>query len=322
MGTEVIYTDSPEIHEIAAATRMSAAAVPSSSPSDSTLVIRRLIGGTVGGVLQAASSHPFDTVKSRVQRGIYPNMTVCMKETFHIEGIRGFYRGVTPPLFLSGITNSILFSINQAMTNIVTPADHDKRKPLPLYRTALAGQMTAPLYVACLTPMEVVKVKLQVQPQDPSKKRFSGPLDCIVKIVRNDGLLALQRGYLPTVGSRIVGLPFYFSGYQVSKEYLAPSGSLPAGSKLPIYVPILSGVVAGLWFWCSNYPLDFIKTQAQAMDGKKISLGEIVRNTYKKGGLSAFYVGFAPCMMRSIPANATVWLGIEYTTTFLASQGF
>jgi solute carrier family 25 carnitine/acylcarnitine transporter 20/29 len=259
-------------------------------------------------------------VKSRVQRGIFPSMSTCVTETFHKEGVRGFYRGVTPPLFLSGLTNSILFSINQAMTNLVTPADHDKSKPLPLHRTAFAGQLTAPLYVACLTPMEVVKVKLQVQ--DPTKRLFSGPLDCIVKIVRNDGVLALQRGYLPTVGSRIVGLPFYFSGYQVAKEFLAPSGSTPPGTKLPLYVPMLSGVVAGLWFWCSNYPLDFIKTQAQAMDGKKISLVDIARSTYRKGGIRAFYVGFAPCMLRSIPANATVWIGIEYTTTFLASRGF
>lgn len=286
--------------------------------SDTTLVLRRLAGGTVGGVLQAASSHPFDTVKSRVQRGMFPTTLSCIQGTYHKEGLRGFYRGVTPPLCLSGINNSILFSINQFMTNIVTPADHDRKKPLALWRTALAAQMTAPLYVVAITPMEVVKVRLQVQPQEASARIYSGPLDCIAKTVRNDGPLALLRGYIPTVLSRIVGLPFYFGGYHATKDFLTP----PHAERLPLHVPIVSGIVGGCLFWCSNYPLDFVKTQAQASTGSKISLGEIVRRTYKAGGWRAFYKGFGPTMVRSIPANSTVWIGIEFTSQFMASRGF
>lgn len=288
--------------------------------SDSTLVLRRLVGGTVGGVLQAASSHPFDTIKSRVQRGVYPTAVVCMRETFAREGLRGFYRGVTPPLFLSGVYNSILFSINQCMMNLMTPEGHDKKVPLPLWRTAIASQLTAPLYVLAITPMEVVKVKLQVQPQEAGTRLYSGPIDCVKKTVRQDGPAALLKGYIPTVLSRIVGLPFYFGAYQVAKGYLTPK-ELKHGEALPIYVPMLSGVAAGLFFWGSNYPFDFLKTQAQASTGKT-SMMEVAKLTISNHGVKGLYRGFGACMIRSIPANSTVWIGIEFTSQFMSARGY
>jgi len=134
-----------------------------SEDEKSRQVWRRFIGGCVGGFLQAATSHPLDTVKSRVQQGIFPSIGTCVRATYTNEGLRGFYRGVTPPLCLCGIYNSILFSLNQLMVNVVTPANHPPSTPLPTWRIALAAEMTAPLYCLCINPMEVIKVRLQVQ---------------------------------------------------------------------------------------------------------------------------------------------------------------
>lgn len=283
--------------------------------SDLVLVLRKFFGGTVGGVLQAASSHPFDTMKSRVQMGVYPNALTCFKETFAKEGLRGFYRGVTPPLFLSGFNNSILFGVNQYMSNVVTPADHDKGKPLPLWRTAAAAQLTAPVYCAIITPMELVKVKLQVQSQAAGEKLYNGPVDCVKKVVRTHGLLGLQQGYLPTVGSRLVGLPFYFGAYSVAKGILAPGGD----KDMAFYVPMLSGVAAGCCFWASNYPFDYTKTQVQATGDRS---RDVIKRVYKANGIKGFYKGFATCLLRSIPANSTVWVGIEYTTKWMKAYGY
>jgi solute carrier family 25 (mitochondrial carnitine/acylcarnitine transporter), member 20/29 len=282
--------------------------------SDLVLVLRKFFGGTVGGVLQAASSHPFDTVKSRVQMGVFPGAISCFRETLAKEGIRGFYRGVTPPLFLSGVNNSVLFGVNQYMTNVVTPVDHDRKKALPLWRTAAAAQLTAPVYCAIITPMELVKVKLQVQSHVATKKLYEGPVDCIKKIVRANGLLGLQQGYLPTVGSRLVGLPFYFGAYAVTRNYLAPEEK-----DMAFYVPMLSGVAAGCTFWASNYPFDYTKTQVQATGDRS---RDVIARVYKAQGVRGFYKGFATCLLRSIPANSTVWIGIEYTTKWMKAYGY
>lgn len=254
-------------------------------------------------------------------------MGQCVRSMIKEEGIRGFYKGVTPPLFLSGLFNSILFSLNQVMSNVMTPAGHTIGTPLPLWRTALAAQLTAPLYVLCITPMEVVKVKLQIQAGRSSggatdqKPLYRGPIDCLKQTIQAEGVSGVLRGYTTTLMSRLVGLPFYFGGYQTAKSFLMGGDRAVPNAPMPMYVPMLSGVVAGCCFWSSNFPFDFIKTQQQG-SRVPVTMFEVASRTYREKGISAFYRGFGACMLRSIPANSTVWLGVEFTTQFLIARGF
>ena len=287
----------------------------STTEERATQVKRRFVGGCVGGFLQAATSHPLDTIKSRVQQGVYPSISECMRATLAKEGVRGFYRGVTPPLCLCGLYNSILFSLNQFMTNLVTPHDHRSGAALPLWRVALAAEMTAPVYCLCINPMEVVKVRLQVQPQDDGQRLYTGPIDCIVKTCKEAGPAALLRGYTATVGARLVGLPFYFGAYNWAKQELSPAD----GSDSAIWVPMLSGCIAGIFFWTSNYPLDLIKTKMQSTTGKSFKV--VAAETFASGGVRAFYRGFTVCILRALPANASVWVGVEYTTRWMRNSG-
>lgn len=290
------------------------------SPTPLTLVLRRLVGGTVGGVLQALSSHPFDTIKSQIQVGKYQSIGEGFRSTLHSEGLRGFYRGVTPPLFLNGFYNALLFGINQQMTNVVTPAGFRPGvDTLELWRVALAGQLTAPLYCLAMVPMEVVKVKLQTQPiAADGKKYYSGPIDCFLKNTKENGFTAAFAGYTPMLMSRIVGLPFYFGGYHFSKGQLINQFSVPETS---LAIPMISGVVAGFAFWTSNYPFDLMKTKLQA-SRTRISMLACAKLIYQEGGIPRFYKGFGVCLLRSIPANSTVWIGVEYTTRFMANNGW
>lgn len=291
--------------------------LPPQEPSAAVLVLRRLLGGTVGGFLQALSSHPLDTVKSRIQTGQFHSVASAVRHTIKEEGIRGFYRGVTPPLFLNGLYNALLFGLNQQMNNFVTPADHPKGEPLPLWRVAVAGQLTAPFYTFLMTPMEVVKVKLQTQKIIDGRKEFTGPIDCLAKTFTTHGASALLVGYTPMMMSRVVGLPFYFGTYHTAKQAITAQGF----SESSLVVPMCSGVCAGVTFWMSNYPFDIIKTTVQSHSGR-LSPRDAAKIVYKRGGIPAFYKGFGVCILRSIPANSTVWIGVEYTSQLMKSNGW
>jgi len=86
-----------------------------------------------------------------------------------------------------------------------------------------------------------------------------------------------------------------------------------------MYVPMLSGCAAGWSFWFANYPLDFIKTKMQSSAGD--SFATIARRTYAAGGVKAFYRGFSVCLLRSLPANASVWYGVEVTSQWMKDNG-
>jgi solute carrier family 25 2-oxodicarboxylate transporter 21 len=43
-----------------------------------------------------------------------------------------------------------------------------------------------------MQPFEIIKVRLQTQPQDA--KIYNGIIDCLTKIIKNEGPLALYKG--------------------------------------------------------------------------------------------------------------------------------
>ncbi|KAG5464528.1 hypothetical protein LSCM1_00718 [Leishmania martiniquensis] len=282
---------------------------------------RRLVGGIVGGLMQAVSSHPFDTIKSRVQNGIYPSIASCARHTWRKEGIRGFYRGVTPQLFFCGLQNAVLFSLNQRMNDWMAALQDDPSGPQPLWRTAVAAQLTAPVYVLTVAPVEKVTVQLQIIGKGGTERStVTGPISCLLRIIRLEGYRGILSGYTPTLMSRLIGLPFYFIGYQTARTALldTPLASTPTGRE--VMVPVFSGMAAGISFWTSNYPCDLVKSRMQA-SAAKLSILDIVRSTYATGGVRAFYVGYTACLLRTLPSNASLWLGIELTTTFMIRRG-
>jgi Mitochondrial carrier protein len=64
----------------------------------------------------------------------------------------------------------------------------------------MAGMVAGACTPAIVTPVEFVKCNLQVQGQDNTKNRkYTGPLDCIIKTVRENGIRGMYKGYVATV---------------------------------------------------------------------------------------------------------------------------
>lgn len=112
--------------------------------------------------------------------------------------------------------------------------------------------MTAPVYSTILCPIEVVKLRLQVQSaggvllhaqrttylssgnsspdlwwDTGTEKLYRGPIDCVRKILRMEGLRGFFAGLAPTIGTRLVGSPVYFGTYEASKSFLHSGGDSP-----------------------------------------------------------------------------------------------
>lgn len=65
--------------------------------------------------------------------------------------------------------------------------------------------------------METLKVKLQIQYEvNKADRQFSGPIDCIRKILRKQGILGLYNGFLGTVAFRS-NFMFAFGSFEGSK---------------------------------------------------------------------------------------------------------
>ena len=76
---------------------MSSANNKVSDKTDSHLVLKKVIGATLGGFCEATLLHPLDTIKSRLQlfQGRI-NMLQIAKGIYLREGVLAFYKGYTP----------------------------------------------------------------------------------------------------------------------------------------------------------------------------------------------------------------------------------
>lgn len=62
------------------------------------------IAGVFSGISKLAVGHPFDTIKVRMQTtnsSQFAGPLACLASTIKNEGVRGLYKGATPPLGMS-----------------------------------------------------------------------------------------------------------------------------------------------------------------------------------------------------------------------------
>ena len=104
------------------------------------------------------------------------------------------------------------------------------------------------------------------------------------------------------------------------------------------------GCAAGISFWLVCFPADTIKTVMQnhgasllQQEEKKanknivtprnnINLFSAIKNIYLSdsgyghGSIRNFYCGLLPCLVRSIPANGVVFMGVDFALQMLGDE--
>jgi solute carrier family 25 carnitine/acylcarnitine transporter 20/29 len=70
-------------------------------------------------------------------------------------------------------------------------------------------------------PIELVKCRLQLQFEDSAKSKYKGPLDCVRKIIADEGFTSLYQGMVATLLREIACYAAQFGGYFYAKRIWA-----------------------------------------------------------------------------------------------------
>ncbi|CBQ68758.1 related to mitochondrial amino acid transporter ARG-13 [Sporisorium reilianum SRZ2] len=135
--------------------------------------------GSIAGMVSKVFEHPFDLVKVRLQTqsadrpARYAGAFDCFKQTYLQEGIRGLYRGLSMPVLGATLENACLFfTYNQIQSAIrwfngearsSSAAKADAESPLSIPQLAIAAAGAGSVTSVVLTPIELIKCKMQVQ---------------------------------------------------------------------------------------------------------------------------------------------------------------
>lgn len=122
---------------------------------------------------------------------------------------------------------------------------------------AAAGVVATTASDAVLTPMDVVKQRLQL-----NRSPYRGVRDCMVRMIREEGFGAFYASYRTTV---VMNAPFtavHFSTYEAVKKVLSEVSPENANEER-IIVHVTAGGAAGALASAVTTPLDVVKTRLQ-----------------------------------------------------------
>ncbi|KAJ2803807.1 mitochondrial aspartate-glutamate transporter agc1 [Coemansia furcata] len=178
----------------------------------------------------------------------------------------------------------------------------------------IAGGTAGACQVIFTNPLEIVKIRLQVQGE--ILKEAVGTAAPIVRrsaltIVKELGLLGLYKGASACLLRDIPFSAIYFSCYSHIKKDIFHEGE----RRLGMLDLLLAGALAGMPAAYLATPADVIKTRLQvvAKKGETVYTGlfDAARKIYKEEGFKAFFKGGPARVLRSSPQFGTTLMFYE-----------
>ncbi|RPB08881.1 mitochondrial carrier [Morchella conica CCBAS932] len=285
-----------------------------------------LIAGGGAGLCEALACHPLDTIKVRMQlsrRNRAPGVKrkgffAVGKDIVKKETPLGLYKGLGA--VVTGIVPKMAirfssFEFYKSLAKINPDTGTISAKAVFL-SGLMAGATEA---VAVVTPMEVVKIRLQAQhhsmadPLDIPKYRNAA--HAAYTVVREEGFLTLYRGVTLTAVRQATNQAVNFTAYTYMKKFAQEFQ--PDLKELPSYQHLVLGLISGAMGPLSNAPIDTIKTRLQrstAIPGESAAsrIIAISKDMFKHEGFRAFYQGITPRIMRVAPGQAVTFMVYEF----------
>ncbi|VBB18130.1 Piso0_000558 [Yasminevirus sp. GU-2018] len=260
-----------------------------------------VVSGFVGGVSRALIGHPFDTIKVKIQTHpeVYKSSIECLRLTLKEGGFKALYKGVGVPVIANGLIVGTHFHVFNFLEEFLKQHKLEDFSVNGFVSGAVAGATGSIIS----SPVEYVRIKMQLANKLDNKKKYNSVLECVFEIKKNRGTLGLYHGYRITLLREVVGYGCFFTAY---KQNMNHDGSMLS--------KITTGVVCGFALWGSMYPLDVIKSRVQGellstKSHSELYFAKVVHDMY---GIRGFYKGFVPTMIRAVPVNIGIVMSVDY----------
>lgn len=186
--------------------------------------------------------------------------------------------------------------------------------PLPFHKKALAGMIAGGCGAVVGTPAEVALVRMTADGRLPVAERrgYTNVVNALSRVTKEEGVLTLWRGTLPTVGRAMVLNIAQLATYDQAKETILSTGVV--GDHIGAHV--MASSVSGIIATAVSIPLDSAKTRVQNMrviNGVPEYYGmlDALRKTARQEGILSLWKGFTPYFLRLGPHTVLTFICLE-----------
>ncbi|KAK0635116.1 mitochondrial carrier domain-containing protein [Bombardia bombarda] len=184
----------------------------------------------------------------------------------------------------------------------------EKLSGVALYsRFALAGALCCSITHGALTPVDVVKTRIQL---DPGKYN-SGMIGSFRQVIKSEGAGALLTGAGPTFAGYFLQGAFKFGGYELFKQQAINLVGYENASNYRTGVYLASSAMAEFFADIALCPLEATRIRLVSEPTYANGLIGGFTKMLKSEGVGAFYAGFGPILLKQIPYTMSKFVVFE-----------
>ncbi|RYP31298.1 hypothetical protein DL767_005811 [Monosporascus sp. MG133] len=184
----------------------------------------------------------------------------------------------------------------------------DKLSGVALYsRFALAGAICCSVTHGALTPVDVVKTRIQLDPATYNNGMIGG----FRKVIANEGAGALLTGVGPTFAGYFLQGAFKFGGYEFFKQQSINLLGVENATNYRTGVYLASSAAAEFFADIALCPLEATRIRLVSEPTYANGLIGGFSKMLKNEGVGAFYAGFGPILFKQVPYTMSKFVVYE-----------
>lgn len=268
---------------------------------------QRMVLSACSGMVAASFCHPLDVLRVQLQIDTeggqarkYKGMLDCARQLMKNKGIvNGLYPGIGAAYLRQWTYGSCRMGIYSYLFTTYQPKN--------LSQKLMFGMFSGGIGAVFGTPSELALVRMAADQRlsDSQRRNYTGIVDCISRIARDEGPKALWRGCVVTVQRAMVMGATQMGCASEAKQRLMASGYFKNENGIPIVFcsAFLASIVANSF----TMPFDVVKSRLQNMP-------------VAASGETPMYSGMLDCARKSVQAEGffVLWKGYNPALVKLA----
>lgn len=280
----------------------------------------RFIMGGAAGMAATCFVQPLDLVKTRMQMSGIGGGAREHKTAFH--ALVNIARSEGPMALYNGLSAGLLRQATYTTTRlgIYTSLIDNFKKPdenISFVKKCAFGMIAGGSGAFVGTPAELALIRMTSDGRLPKHEQrgYKNVFDALFRVIKEEGVLTLWRGCLPTITRAIFVNMAQLATYSQVKQYLLSLSYVDDN----IICHFSASMVSGLATTWASLPPDIVKTRIQSMkyiDGKpEYKSGfDVLSRVVRNEGIFALWKGFTPCYLRIGPHTVLCFIFLEQFT--------
>lgn len=259
-----------------------------------------LVGG-VAAAVSKTSVAPIERIKILLQvqdasqqikvDKRYKGIIDCFSRVCKEQGVITLWRGNLVNVIRYFPTQALNFAFKDTFRKYLCPFDPKKEMGKFFLGSLASGGAAGAASLLFVYPLDFARTRLAADVgKAKSEREFTGLGNCIVSVMKKDGVVGLYRGFSVSVIGIIVYRACYFGGYDWGKQYLFKDFR-NANPLLLFCFAEVNTTISGL----ASYPLDTVRRRLMMQSGRATVMYkgtfDCMRKIYAEKGMGAFYKG-------------------------------